>query len=137
PLRKACHAVELAYVFGNLDETIYTGERADEELSDTVMQMWTNFARTGDPSTESLEWQPYDENSRISMIISGEPHTSRDVLQRQRKLLSPLLTRMINPSYATLDLNVPFVRKAIAGGLMVLSGVAAAAYFAVKLIDND
>ncbi|MBQ1974509.1 MAG: hypothetical protein II224_01710, partial [Ruminococcus sp.] len=74
---------------------------------------------------------------RISMIISGEPHTSRDVLQRQRKLLSPLLTRMINPSYATLDLNVPFVRKAIAGGLMVLSGVAAAAYFAVKLIDND
>ena len=136
PLRKACHAVELAYVFGNLDETIYTGERADEELSDTIMQLWTNFARTGNPSTDRLEWPQYDETDRLSLVISKEPQTAADVLQKQRELLSPLLNRMINPSYATLDYNVPFVRKAIAGGLLALTGIAATAYFAVKLIEN-
>ena len=59
PKRKACHAVELSYVFGNIEETLYTGETADEALSDTVMQMWTNFARTGDPSTDELLWEKY------------------------------------------------------------------------------
>ncbi len=136
PLRKACHAVELAYVFGNLEETIYTGERADEVISDTVMQLWTNFARTGNPSTDELQWQPYDEKGRASLVISNEPHVAKDILQSQRKLLSPLLSRMINPSYASLNYNVPFVRKAIAGVLMTLSGAAAAAYFAVKLIES-
>ena len=124
PLRKACHAVELAYVFGNLDETIYTGERADEALSDMVMQMWTNFARTGDPSVNGLGWFPYDESSRVSMVISKEPHLKSDVLREQRELLSPLLHYMINPSYATLDYNVPFVRKAILGGVAAAAAVA-------------
>lgn len=136
PLRKACHAVELAYVFGNLDETIYTGRRADEVLSDTVMQLWANFARTGDPSTDKLIWQPYDGTQRISMVLSDTPHLAKDILSRQRRLLSPLLTRMINPSYATLDYNVPCVHKVVAGGLLALAGVAAAVYLAAKHKDT-
>lgn len=135
PLRKACHAVELAYVFGNLDETIYTGERADEALSDMVMQMWTNFARTGDPSVNGLGWFPYDESSRVSMVISKEPHLKSDVLREQRQLLSPLLHYMINPSYATLDYNVPFVRKAILGGVAAAAAVAGLAILVKKLLD--
>ena len=135
PLRKACHAVELAYVFGNLDETIYTGERADEALSDMVMQMWTNFARTGDPSVNGLGWFPYDESSRVSMVISKEPHLKSDVLREQRELLSPLLHYMINPSYATLDYNVPFVRKAILGGVAAAAAVAGIAILVKKLLD--
>lgn len=137
PYRKACHAVELAYVFGNLDETIYTGERADEEISDAVMQLWTNFARTGNPSAGTIEWKPYDKAERASLVISAKPHLSYDLLRKQRKLLSPLLKRMINPSYASLDFNVPFVRKAVAGGLLAVSGLAAAAFFAAKLLDNS
>ena len=136
PDRKACHAVELAYVFGNLEETIYTGERADEDISDAVMQMWTNFARTGNPSTDEIEWKPYDVNDRASLVISDKPHMSNDVLHKQRKMLSPLLKRMINPSYAELDYNVPYVRKLLAGGLLAVSGVAAAAVLTAKLFKD-
>ena len=136
PLRKACHAVELAYVFGNLEETIYTGEVADESLSDLVMQMWTNFARTGDPSTDSLKWEHYNVNSRATMIISREPRMENDVLSERRKLLTPLLLHMINPSYATLDYNVPFVRKTIARGVLLAAGIAGTAYLTVKLLKK-
>ena len=133
PLRKACHAVELAYVFGNLEETIYTGEVADETLSDTVMQMWTNFARTGDPSVEGLAWAPYTEHARDTMVISREPQLKNDVLGARRRLLSPLLRHMINPSYATLDYNVPFIRKTAAGVLALAAGIAGITLLAVKL----
>ena len=57
-----------------------------------------------------------------AMVISKKPHIKSDVLSRQREILSPLLRYMINPSYATLDYNVPFVRKT------VVAGVAAALY---------
>ena len=135
PLRKACHAVELAYVFGNHDQTIYTGKRADEALSDTVMQLWTNFARTGDPSSETLQWHPYDAQTRQTMIISEQPHMENDVLPDQRKQLSPLLKYMINASYATMDYNVPFVRKAISCGVAAAAAVAATAFLAKKLLE--
>ncbi len=136
PFRKACHAVELSYVFGNLDETLYTGERADEQLSDTVMQMWTNFARNGNPSVEDLPWEPYDEKSRVSMVISKKPHLKLDVLREQRQLLFPLLHYMINPSYTSLDYNVPFVRKLVAGGAAIVAGIAGAAVLITHLLKK-
>ena len=138
---RACHAVELAYVFGNLDETIYTSERADEALSDTVIQMWTNFARTGDPSTESLEWKPYSAENRHTMIFSDEPHSADDVLPERRKQLAPLLKYMINASYASLDYNVPFVRKAAVIGLAAIAVIGGAAWLLLsgkdKKTNND
>ena len=136
PMRKACHAVELAYVFGNLEETIYTGEIADETLSDTVIQMWTDFARKGDPSTDDLVWEAYDSKQRATMFFSDKPHIEYDVLEIRRKLLFPLLKHQINPSYATLDYNVPFVRKAIAGSVALAAGIAGAALLAYKLINK-
>lgn len=137
PMRKACHAVELAYVFGNLEETIYTGKTANKLLSDTVMRMWTNFARTGNPSTDSLTWERYGEPERATMVISRRPHMENDILHNRRKLLSPLLRHMINPSYATLDYNVPFVRKAVAGGLAITAGLAAVTIFAIKSFSKE
>ena len=133
PLRKACHAVELSYVFGNREETLYTGQTADKKISDAVMQMWTNFARTGDPSVDGLPWKAYDSADRATMILSEEPHMQSDPMSGRRKLLFPLLKRMINPSYADLDFNVPFVRKAIAGGVALIAG---ASFLAVKLIKK-
>lgn len=132
PMRKACHAVELAYVFGNLEETIYTGEVADEVLSDTVIRLWSSFARTGIPVADELKWEKYTPNKRATMVISRNPHMDYDVLKARRKTLMPLLDRMINPSYADLDYNVPFVRKAIIGSAAVVSGIACAAVLAVK-----
>ncbi|MBQ5347487.1 MAG: carboxylesterase family protein, partial [Ruminococcus sp.] len=99
-------------------------------------QMWTNFARTGDPSVEDLRWEEYTEQKRATMVISKQPNIKYDVLSGRRILLAPLLRHMINPSYATLDYNVPFVRKTIAKSAALIAGVSAAAYMTVKLIKG-
>ena len=132
PMRKACHAVELSYVFGNREESLYTGHHADEKISDLVMQMWTNFSRTGDPSADGLCWDAYDEENRATMIFCDDPHMQNDPLDGRRNLLFPLLKRMINPSYATLDYNVPFIRKAIAGGAAIIAGASVITYMILK-----
>ncbi|MBQ3865782.1 MAG: carboxylesterase family protein [Clostridia bacterium] len=125
PLRGACHAVELAYVFGNLDQTIYTGVHGNKRLSDLVMDAWVQFAKTGDPGTPSLSWEPFSvENGRPTMILSAEPHVRRNVLEGQRKLLYPLLRYWLNASYADLSYNVPFVRKAVAAGVLSIAALA-------------
>jgi para-nitrobenzyl esterase len=124
PYHGACHAVELSYVFGNLDETIYTGAPSDPALAAQVMEMWANFARTGDPSTEGLHWPLYDTRDRLTMVLCKESRVESDVLSKQRKLLMPLLRYMISTSYATLNYNMPFVRKAIAGTAALLAGTA-------------
>ena len=135
--RGACHAVELAYVFGNHEETIYTGERADAGLSRRVMAMWAQFARTGDPSTDEVSWQPYNVPERMTLIISKDIKLKSNVLKKQREILSPLLKYRINPSYATLDYNVPFVRKAVGIAAGVAAVTALAGVVAVKKLLKE
>ena len=32
----------------------------DDAIAEVMMQMWTNFARTGDPALEEFDWPEYD-----------------------------------------------------------------------------
>lgn len=123
PLRGACHAVELAYVFGNINETIYTGKPADPELSRMVQHMWAAFARCGDPSADGITWPLYNRKTRKTMILSKNHRVMSDVLKNQRECLMPLLRYYLNPSYATMSYNVPFVRKVAAIGVLSVSTV--------------
>ena len=68
----ACHALEIGFVFGNYDD-IFCGSGPDAEaLSRKIQDAWFAFARTGDPSCESLgKWEPYCEN-RTTMIFDKE-----------------------------------------------------------------
>lgn len=134
PFRGACHAVELSYVFGNTQETIFTGEPAHEGLSNLVMKMWANFARTGNPSTDGFEWPEYDVAARNTAVLSTQPIIAQDVLSKQRKLLMPIIRHMISASYATLDYNVPFVRKAI--GITATIATLAAGFAVTKWLRN-
>ena len=133
--RGACHAVELAYVFGNTNETIYTGSPGNKKLSIAIMTMWANFARSGNPSLQKLVWEQYDTVNRATMMISKRPHIQYDILKRRRKLLSPLLRHMINASYTELDLNVPFVYKS-AAKVLTLAAVTTAAVLIIKKVIN-
>ena len=124
PFRGACHAVELAYVSGNTDQTIYTGANVSKELSRIAMAAWVQFAKTGDPSTEELRWEPYSiEEHRPTMVLSASPHIQRNVLERQRQLLRPLLRYWLNASYAEVSYNVPFVRKTVALGALTAAAL--------------
>jgi len=67
----AAHAVEIPFVFGNLDRapaTIFLNKRLRkkaEPLKEAMMSYWTNFAKTGDPNGEGLvQWQQYDSVKR-------------------------------------------------------------------------
>ena len=112
PLYKACHAVELAYVFYNIDETIYTGEKADEGLARAVSTMWVNFAKTGNPSLDDLSWHKYDIKDRKTMIFKKDNiKEESDVLKEQRELLFPIVKYMINPGYADVVDNLSVLEK--------------------------
>ena len=112
PLYKACHAVELAYVFYNIDETIYTGEKADEQLARNVSNMWVNFAKTGNPSLESIEWHKFDKQDRKTMTFKKDNiKEESDILTKQREVLWPIVKYMINPGYADLQERLTIVDK--------------------------
>jgi para-nitrobenzyl esterase len=52
---RACHALEIPFVFGNLDRTpVLIGGGAPAELAVEMQQAWVRFAESGDPG-----WAPY------------------------------------------------------------------------------
>ena len=115
---KACHAVELAYVFGNVQDTVYTGEPADAALSRQVQDQWVRFARTGDPGTPELPWPAYEPENRWTMILRKQSETVKDPMPEERKILDPILDYRLNAAYTEMKFNVPFVWKA--GGKLLL-----------------
>lgn len=116
----ACHAVELAYVFGNLDDTIFTGEPADPALAAEVQQMWVNFAKTGDPSTETHRWRRFDPENRGTMILGEETGMAYDPLSGQRILIEPMVKYRFNGYYMMADYALIYLKRRIALALFVL-----------------
>ena len=129
----ACHAIELSYVFNNPQVTIYNGSVYDNELADTVQDMWVNFARTGDPSTETTLWKPYNSETRMTMVLGEDIRMESDLKADQRKLVEPLLGHYFNGCYSQLDLMVPQTWR-IAGqilGTAVLFGAAVVCFIRI------
>ena len=116
----ACHAVELAYVFNNLDDTIYIGSPADPELAAAVQEMWVNFAKTGDPSTEKYQWDPYDDHYRNTMFLGDEIKMVEDPLKEQRVLIEPLLKYRINGYYMMADIAILYLKDQVKKVLLAL-----------------
>ena len=87
--RSSVHAVELAYIFNNLDVNIYAGD-VDPDTAVRAQDAWTNFARSGDPSIEGVTWQAYNTEERQTMVIekdgwkceSDPSKTARELLTR-------------------------------------------------------
>jgi para-nitrobenzyl esterase len=50
---------------------------ADTAVANTVMTMWSNFAKTGDPGTDSFTWVPYTtaNDSYVEITTSVEQKT--------------------------------------------------------------
>lgn len=119
PHRGACHTVELPYVFGNLNENRYTGNNIDPKLSATVQEMWTNFARTGDPSLPGQIWPEYNDSTRKTMVIDDTLKVESDILGNQYAVIAPLADLYISPLHDNISLNVPYVH--VMAGWVLLS----------------
>jgi para-nitrobenzyl esterase len=68
----ACHALELGFVFGLLDDD-FSGSGPDAQaLAKTIQDAWLAFARSGDPSCEGLGNWPVYGKDRETMILDKE-----------------------------------------------------------------
>ena len=65
----AVHAIELSYVLNNLNEGY---GKADPAEAAKAQEAWVNFAKTGDPSIEEIQWPKYDSETKVTMIIKPE-----------------------------------------------------------------
>ncbi len=78
----SCHALELGFVFGTnhlpgMPQFAGTGPIV-ERLATEMQDAWLAFARSGDPSCESLgAWPQYDASRRATMIL-GEKSKAED-----------------------------------------------------------
>jgi para-nitrobenzyl esterase len=70
-LYKACHTMEIPFVFDNVGNVLLTGSRFDRfELAENISAAWSAFARTGNPSHPGIsKWEPYSINKRATMIF--------------------------------------------------------------------
>ncbi len=87
---KVPHTLEIAYAFDNIElSTAVTGTGADKQaLADKMSAMWTAFARTGDPSTPGLKWEPYSAERRAVMILHDNPRLELDPYREERLAIS-------------------------------------------------
>ena len=122
----ACHAVELAYVFNNLDVTIYTGDNIKPYLAREVQEMWVNFAKNGNPSTPTAHWNAYDLKKRETMVLGKAIFLEPDLLGKRREIVTPLLKYYLNGCYTNLSFHVPLIYKIMAAFAAVIGLVPAA-----------
>lgn len=76
PWMGAGHASELNYVFHNLDLKVEYVGTVDKVLAKKIVTMWTNFARSGNPSIEGFTWEPYNEKTRPTMVVGKKGELS-------------------------------------------------------------
>ncbi len=72
----ACHALEIPFVFDNLDApgvNIFTGGSAPQALATTAHEAWVSFAKTGEPG-----WPRYDVERRATMLLDAESRVVDD-----------------------------------------------------------
>ncbi|MHA1987474.1 MAG: carboxylesterase/lipase family protein [Promethearchaeota archaeon] len=86
----ACHALDIPFVFGNLDKPgmdIFCGKGKDTEtLSERMMDTWIAFAHSGDPNNKNIpEWPSYDSVNRSTMILDKELKIENDPFGKERE----------------------------------------------------
>ena len=82
----ACHALDVGFVFNTLEENFHGSGPAAERLVGHMQDAWLAFARTGEPSCESLgEWPLYG-NSRKTMILGKDSHVETAPYEEERRI---------------------------------------------------
>lgn len=86
----------LPYVFCNFDTFVSGGGSVDPVLADKISSMWINFAKTGNPSIEGLEWTEYTLDNRATMVVGQDSSITmvNDPKSEQREMLMPLLDEL-------------------------------------------
>ncbi|MCJ8011634.1 carboxylesterase/lipase family protein [Paenibacillus sp. KQZ6P-2] len=90
-LGKAFHSAEIPFVLNNLDLLQATGLPVDARMRDMAEQMqdaWVAFAKSGNPSTEKLNWPAYEEDKRWTMLFAEKSGAVQNPEAEKRRMLT-------------------------------------------------
>jgi para-nitrobenzyl esterase len=94
PRLGSTHAIELAFVWGNLKGTrleSMIGTDPPQKLADIMMDSWIAFAKNGNPNSKNLpKWDPYNTQTRTTMILNLEPTSQNDPYAPTRQVWNAL-----------------------------------------------
>ena len=85
PIRKSAHFEEVPIVFAHPE--MIGGRQYDATFMKTMLKMWTQFARTGNPSLsadispdgKAKEWPLYDlENKQVMVLDEFDIHPAKE-----------------------------------------------------------
>jgi para-nitrobenzyl esterase len=80
----ACHALEIGFVFGKYDANFCGSGPDADKLATCIQDAWLAFARTGDPSCESIGQWPEYGSQRMTMILEKDCHAEAAPYEAER-----------------------------------------------------
>ena len=91
----ACHALDIGFVFGTLSAGFSGSGPQAEKLAQNIQDAWIAFARTGNPTCESLgNWPPYGSR-RETMILGESCHLEEAPYDEERRAWDPIPDRCL------------------------------------------
>jgi para-nitrobenzyl esterase len=93
---KACHGLEIPFVWNNLDKygvNVLTGDDpARQKVADAMHQSWIMYAHNGNPNTSGLStWPAYDTAHRATMLFNEECQVVNDPQATERQVWEGVL----------------------------------------------
>jgi para-nitrobenzyl esterase len=95
----APHEIDVALVFGNVDEAsgLNAGGAEAHRLSDLLHGAWLAFARDGSPVTALVpKWPAFTSQSRVALVLDPEPSVASDLDGDELRALRPLMPFGVN-----------------------------------------
>ena len=98
----AIHAAEIPYLFDTMMvDPMGSGKivsNEDCEFRHVVKEMWTNFARTGNPSADKYEWKKFSGDDRQTMVFDDAIGMQKDIFGKREDLMMSWAERLGNGS---------------------------------------
>jgi para-nitrobenzyl esterase len=93
---KACHGLEIPFVWNNLDKNgvqLLSGDSPTrQKVADAMQPAWIAFARSGNPNTSALpNWTAYDTTLRATMLFNEACQVVNDPQATERQLWEGVL----------------------------------------------
>jgi len=87
----ACHCLEIPFIFGThhlRGLSAWTGTGPEiARLSESMMDSWLNFARTGQPAGAESSWRTYDPGRRRTLIIAADQTVVEAPFDAERRVV--------------------------------------------------
>lgn len=96
------HAAEIPYLFDTpYEDPMGSGKIVSDEdceFRHVAKEMWTNFAKTGNPSTDKYEWNKFSGDDRQTMVFDDTIGMQKDIFGRREDLMMSWAKRLGNGS---------------------------------------